>query len=255
MATGAAVGALAGFFVRELDLLALFSYWGDHAWLVVAGCVVGALAWGTPLRAGILTAVTILGALFLIVAFTPVTRAMGDGLARRDVLEKTDGVFVLASALQTDGEPTAPALARLVHGIELVGQGYAPRLILTEMPPSTRRYADVARPLLAHLGLTADVVAVGPVHTTREEAQRVGALCRERGWRTLLVVTSPWHSRRACGAVEREGVRVVASPAIETQFDAEMLDRPDARLFAFGRALHERVGLWYYARRGWLPAR
>jgi hypothetical protein len=38
----------------------------------------------------------------------------------------------------------------------------------------------------------------------------------------------------------------------ETEFDLESLDTPRVRLDAFGSILHERVGTWVYARRGWL---
>ena len=77
-------------------------------------------------------------------------------------------------------------------------------------------------------------------------------LFRERGWRKLLLVTSPTHSRRAAATFEREGVSVVSSPSMETRFDLENLTRTDDRLFAFGAVLHERVGLGVYRWRGWI---
>jgi uncharacterized SAM-binding protein YcdF (DUF218 family) len=40
------------------------------------------------------------------------------------------------------------------------------------------------------------LVALGPT-STYEEAVRTFELCRERGWRRLIVVTSPFHTRRA----------------------------------------------------------
>jgi uncharacterized SAM-binding protein YcdF (DUF218 family) len=107
---------------------------------------------------------------------------------------------------------------------------------------------------MARLRLEGDVLSVGPVRSTRDEALAVAALCRERGWRRVLVVTSPTHSRRASLALEREGVVAVSSPSVETRFDLETLDRPAERLKAFGSLTHECVGLWIYGRRGWLPA-
>jgi uncharacterized SAM-binding protein YcdF (DUF218 family) len=252
LVTGATTGALLGFLVRDLDLLALVSYWGDRAPVVLVGALVGALLWPTRLRAVLLGTTAALLALWLVVAFTPAVRWLGAGLTRRDPPGAADGVFVLGSALQADGEPTAPALARLVHGLELIGEGRATRLILTELPEPSARYAAVAQPLLQHLRLETELLTVGPVNNTRDEVVLVARLCRQRGFQRLLVVTSPWHSRRACAALEHEGVVAVGSPAVETQFDAEALDRMDSRMLAFGRALHERVGLWYYTRRGWI---
>ena len=95
---------------------------------------------------------------------------------------------------------------------------------------------------------------MGPAGTTRTEAVLAAALCREKGWRRLLLVTSPAHSMRACAAVEREGVEVICSPAPETEYDLQTLERPMERFAAFRAMLHERLGLWLYERRGWLKA-
>lgn len=124
---------------------------------------------------------------------------------------------------------------------------------MTELPlgPS---HGALAREQMQRLGLSAEVESVGPVSSTRDEAVQVAALCRQRGWRSLLVVTSPTHSRRACAAFEREGLEVVCAPARETAADLETLDRPVDRLEAFRLALHEWLGLWVYRGRGWLGA-
>jgi uncharacterized SAM-binding protein YcdF (DUF218 family) len=161
-------------------------------------------------------------------------------------------VFVLASRIQDDGEMTSAAMARLLHGLELIGEGHARVLILSEMHSPVPSYAAPARTLMGRLGLRAELLAVGPVWNTREEAVEVGRLCRTRGWKRLLVVTSPPHSRRAAAAFEREGLEVLSSPAVETRYDLETLLAPSDRLLAFGGIVHERVGLWVYARRGWI---
>jgi uncharacterized SAM-binding protein YcdF (DUF218 family) len=252
-AAGLAAGALCGFLMRDLGLTGLASYRGDSIALVLLGALLGVLLWGTALRRALLGLVSGLAGLWLLVAFTPLSALLADGLPRRDAEEPADAVFVLASRIQPDGTLTATALSRLVHGLELIGRGRAPRLLLSELHPPDRSYAAVARPIMQHLGITADVLTVGPVGNTRDEAVAVGALCRQRGWRRLLVVTSPLHSRRACAALEREGVVVLSSPAPEIRYD-ETLAWPSSRLFAFSSALHERIGLWLYRRRGWLAA-
>jgi uncharacterized SAM-binding protein YcdF (DUF218 family) len=99
-----------------------------------------------------------------------------------------------------------------------------------------------------------EIHVVPPAKNTREEALTLAALYRERGWKLVLVVTSPAHSRRAASALEREGVEVVSSPSRETRFDLQSLDRWSDRLRAFGTLIHERMGLWVYYRRGWLAS-
>jgi uncharacterized SAM-binding protein YcdF (DUF218 family) len=97
-----------------------------------------------------------------------------------------------------------------------------------------------------------ELVTVGPIRNTHDEALEVARLCRSRGWTRLLVVTSPTHTGRACPTVERQGIAVVCVPAVETRFDLETLDRPLERMTLFGQVLHERVGAWVYRRRGWI---
>ena len=44
-------------------------------------------------------------------------------------------------------------MTRLVHGLELLGAGHAPRLILSELYPPNPPYAPTARMLIAHFQL------------------------------------------------------------------------------------------------------
>jgi uncharacterized SAM-binding protein YcdF (DUF218 family) len=105
---------------------------------------------------------------------------------------------------------------------------------------------------MRNLGMTQEVLSIGPVVRTRDEAVALGALSREHGWSRVLVVTSPPHSRRASAALEREGIEVLSSPSTQTQFDLEKLDEAGDRIKAFPSLVHERVGLWLYKRRGWI---
>jgi uncharacterized SAM-binding protein YcdF (DUF218 family) len=237
------VGATAGFLAR--DLLTEFA----SLWLPAAA--LGGLFWRTRLKPVMIAAVVALAALWLSVAFTPLATHLARGLTRRDAVGPADAVLVLSSRLQKDGELTPPAMSRLVHGLELLGQGLAPRIVLSELAPPAPSYAAAARTLMAHLGSPHELESLGPVHRTRDEAMQVADLCRRQGWHRLLVVTSPSHSRRACAAVEREGVEVICSPAAETEFDVENLNRPPERLRSFRASLHEWLGLWLYRRRGW----
>jgi uncharacterized SAM-binding protein YcdF (DUF218 family) len=59
----------------------------------------------------------------------------------------------------------------------------------------------------------------------------------------VIVVTSPYHSRRACAAVEHEGISVACSPSVETTFDLNGLVRSYERRRAFSKTVQERIGL------------
>ena len=44
-----------------------------------------------------------------------------------------------------------------------------------------------------------------------------GKLFREKGWKTLIVVTTPAHSKRAAAVIEQQGIEVISVPATETR--------------------------------------
>ncbi|PYQ42307.1 MAG: hypothetical protein DMF77_13305 [Acidobacteria bacterium] len=236
------MGAVAGFMLRDLAVDTLASFW--LPWAVLGAVVFGRLR--TLLGAFTMAVL----AIWLAVAFTPLVARLARPLVRRDAVVAADAVLVLGSRLQSDGEPSATALSRLVHGLELTREPGA-RLVVTEKVPPPAAYAALASQLARRLGLTPEVIAVGPARRTRDEAVEAAALCRRRGWHRLLVVTSPTHSRRACDAVEHLGVAVSCSPAAETEFDLETFDRPSDRFIAFRSVLHEWAGIWYYRYKGW----
>jgi uncharacterized SAM-binding protein YcdF (DUF218 family) len=251
---GAALGFLLGLVAKELDLTTVISFHGDRTLLVLASAVAGALLGLVRFdKLLVLGAATVLS-LWLLVALTPLTERMGEGLVRREPPQKADAVFVLASGLQQDGELSSVAMSRLLGGLELLGEGFAPRLVLSELPPPNPRYRDAAAALMNSLGMSHEILVVGPVLNTHEEAVAVGALAREVGFERVLVVTSPSHSLRASLALEAEGVNVISVPSVETTFDYENLGAEvhgDDRVRAFGPLLHERVGLLYYRYKGW----
>jgi uncharacterized SAM-binding protein YcdF (DUF218 family) len=238
--------------VVDLNLPSLVSYIGDRSYLVPSIAVLCAVLWLTPLRRLVATAAGLLAVLWLAVAFTPLTAWLADGLVRRDAVQPADAVFVFGSRVQEDGDPTTDAMSRLLKGVELVAAGRAQRLLVSEVPPPAGAYAPLARAWLDAFARRGEVVSVGRVINTRQEAVAVARVCRERGWTRVLAVTSPTHSRRAAAALESEGLTVIAVPSIETRFDLEDLHWPGDRREAFSAIAHERLGLVYYRRKGWV---
>ncbi len=252
--TGASFGLLAGILIKDLDLTTVVSYWGDRSLVAASAALVGAALWPTRLQGLLGWGVLSLVILWAAAAFTPLTTWMARGLERRDPLRKADAVFVLASGLQEDGELSTAAMSRLLRGLELLGEGWAPRLILSELPDGPS-YRSAACELMNRFGLDHEIVSVGPVRSTHDEAVAVAEAARDFGFEHLLVVSSPSHTRRAAAALEAQNLRVSAVPAQETMFDYGHLEDDwggDDRLRAFPMLLHEHLGLFAYRLRGWI---
>ncbi len=252
---GAALGFLLGLVAKELDFATLVSFSGDRALIVLSSTAIGALLGVARFEKLIALAAAAGVLLWCLVALTPLTQRMGDGLVRTDRLQKADAVFVLASGLQADGDLSTAAMSRLLRGLELLGEGWAPRLVLSELPLPWPRYRDAACELMDSLGMSHEILVVGPVLNTHDEAVAVSDLVRDLGFERLLVVTSPSHSLRASLALEAEGIEVVSIPSVETMFDYQNLGtiaRGDDRIRAFGVFIHEYAGLRYYRWKGWI---
>jgi uncharacterized SAM-binding protein YcdF (DUF218 family) len=252
--TGLAVGSVAGFVGLDLNLPSLFSYLGDRSCLLVGSALLVALLWLTPLKRalGLLTAM--LAALWLVVSFTPLTQWMRDGLVRSDAVQDADAVFVFASRIQSDGEPTPDAMSRLLKGVELVAEGRAPYLVVSEEAPAppSGPHETLARAWLERFAHRGEVLGIGPISNSHDEAVALARLARERGWKRVLAVTSPTHTRRAAASVEKQGLAVISVPCIETNFDLETLLGPSDRRRAFPAIAHELIGIAVYKRRGWM---
>jgi uncharacterized SAM-binding protein YcdF (DUF218 family) len=252
-AIGLTVGALTGSFVVDLGLPAIASFWTvDRSILLPAFAAAGAVVWLTPLRRLLGAAAALLALFWLVVCFTPLTSRMAEGLVRSDPVENADAVFVFASRIQEDGDPTTDAASRLLKGIELMADGRAPLLVVSEIPPPSGPHIPLARAWLAKLARQGEVLPIGPIANTHEEAVALAALCRRQGIRRILAVTSPTHTRRASATLEKQGLVAISVPSVETNFDLELLRHPADRRRAFGPIAHERLGLVVYRRRGWI---
>ena len=130
-------------------------------------------------------------------------------------LQRSDLIFVLAGT----------RIERWLEGVDLYKEGWAPRLVMSAGPVESietdlrargvryPREGDLAREAAIALGVPPDAVSVLPnaVDNTAAEAAAVRAVFPAA--RRVIVVTSPYHTRRAGFAFRREfkntGVEVI----------------------------------------------
>jgi uncharacterized SAM-binding protein YcdF (DUF218 family) len=214
--------------------------------------VAGAVLACTRARRLLWAAAALVVACLALVGYTPLIDGMIRGPVRSDPPRKAPAVVVLASTIQKDLELSHRAQARLIHGYELLGQGYAPRLVITRLAWRPGSYLRVVRRQMRELGLPQPIDEVGPVGDTHDEAVAVARLARERGWDRVILVTHPDHVRRAAAVFEKAGLPVLCSPCVEGEYDTSDLGSFSARLRAFRAWAHEVIGYQVYLRRGWI---
>ncbi len=178
------------------------------------------------------------------------------GLVRRDAPRPVEAVFVFSgdvdfhrTAFAAEVFRTGGARWLVVSGAGIGGDDGA-------------RMADAA----AAAGVPREAIRVEPAaRSTRENVLFTRPILRELAVRTVAVVTSATHSRRAAGAAERawRGIDVVSVPVPEAADRSPCLARrravdggvdPPADVLAACRAeiLREWTKLLGYAARGWL---
>jgi uncharacterized SAM-binding protein YcdF (DUF218 family) len=134
--------------------------------------------------------------------------------ARQDARPKSDAIVVLGSA-QYNGRPSSIFAARLEHARALYQQGIAPVVVTVGGRKSGDNFteAEAGRDYLAQEGIPARALLAVPEGVdTLQSMQDVAAVFRQRGWRSAVLVTDPWHVMRAQRMAEDSGIDAVSSP-------------------------------------------
>ncbi|MGB2714117.1 MAG: YdcF family protein [Vicinamibacterales bacterium] len=132
----------------------------------------------------------------------------GRFLVRQDPLIPSDAILVLAGG----------TVDRWLEGVELYREGHAPIIVLSpgrldraEIGVRAKGIrwpsaAELALDAIPQLGVPPAVVQIMPgnLDNTAEEAAAFHQLVNQKGWRSAIVVTSPYHTRRTRIAFRRE---------------------------------------------------
>jgi uncharacterized SAM-binding protein YcdF (DUF218 family) len=191
-------------------------------------------------------------------------------------IPRADAVVVLGGGLRPKLPPrqtveVAEGGDRLLTGLRLMRQGKAPLLVtsgarvsFTAADPAPPE-AMWARDLAIELGVKPNQILLNPgSRTTAEEAQAIGKLGRQRGWKRVLLVTSAFHMPRSLASFQRRSGLTVIPVACDYQLpDRAHFGRlslgsaiqdllPEAGALALSTvALKEHVGLLAYRLKGW----
>lgn len=142
-------------------------------------------------RLGVLIVLVLLAALY-------VFRGAGRWLNREDTLSRADLIFVLGGGMPQ----------RAVEAGKVFAQGYAPEVWCSRPDSPVDDLArlgihyvgeeDYNRQILVHEGIPESAIHVlpGPVVNTEEELQELAREMRRSGKTTVILVTSPEHTRR-----------------------------------------------------------
>ena len=251
---GAIAGAATWLLLDLIGVPAIFGVRSDVG--LVPAMVLGAIFGLTRLRFLFPVIDLLLIALIGVVSYTTVIVEPAKSFIRSDpVPQSADAVVALSAGINADGFLTQQSADRTLKAVELVERGVAPTLLVTREEKRDRnlRFTSAEDQLrFANLAHLRSILSTRKVKSTHDEALAVASIAKYRNWRHIVLVTSPFHSRRACKTFERVGLMVSCVPSDSRDIAVKRLAHPHDRLGAFSMWLYETAGSLRYRLAGWI---
>ena len=138
------------------------------------------------------------------------------------------------------------------QAVDLYQAGFANRLILSSGFVYAFREAEIMRALATSEGIpSSNTVLETRAASTRENVMFVYDILQERGWNRILLVSSPYHMRRATLTWEKLApeVVVIPTPSNRSRYYAHTFGASIEQVRGIGR---EYAALAYYWIQGWV---
>ncbi len=175
-------------------------------------------------------------------------------------MESADAIVVLGGVTRGTVPGTGltdfdAGVDRVIHAVRLFKAGKAPLMILTGgNSPGLQPESEAMAELAVFMGVPRDkIVLESKSRNTWQNGQNCRRIFKEQGIKTILLVTSAYHIRRAEAVFEQCGVSVIAAATdyylVErTPTILDWLPRGSA-LDATTRGIKEYIGRWVLALR------
>jgi uncharacterized SAM-binding protein YcdF (DUF218 family) len=154
---------------------------------------------------------------------------------------------------------------RIIMALELARLGKAPALVLgggeASFPNEIISESETVKRWMLSTGLNStEIIALPRSADTHDEAVHVSKLAKERGWKTILLVTSANHMRRALATFRTAGVNVTPAPCnfftevsvASSGTDISLRIPRSGGFLKLEMWLYEQIGWHYYRYKGWI---
>ena len=163
-----------------------------------------------------------------------------------------DAIVVFAGGVGESGQAGGGYQERVKTAVELYRGGFAPRMVFESGYAFAFREAEIMRDLAMTEGVPdSSIVLETNGANTYDDVIRVREVLRARGWRRILLVSSPYNMRRALAVWRKQApeIDVVATPVSQSQFYTH---ERGANLDQLRGLAREYVALAAYWWRGWI---
>jgi uncharacterized SAM-binding protein YcdF (DUF218 family) len=149
--------------------------------------------------------------------FTNLDSLLVKPLIRDEAPQKADVIIVLGGGVNKDTRALPWGVEeRVQKGVELYKDGYADKIIVTGGLIATNSYAEseVMAPYAIQLGVpAADVIQENKAKDTHTNAIYSKKIMDQNNWHTAIMVTSDFHTQRACHVFHKQNISVTCVAA------------------------------------------
>jgi uncharacterized SAM-binding protein YcdF (DUF218 family)/glycosyltransferase involved in cell wall biosynthesis len=164
----------------------------------------------------------------------------------------SDAIVVFAGGVGESGKAGGGFQERVTQAVRLYRAGMAPRLIFSSGFVFTLREAEVMRAVAIANGIPADAIVLEEqAANTYQNVEYTRRILNDRQWTRVLLVSSPYHMRRAMLTWKKVApeITVIPTPAPDSQFYTH---ERGASLEQIRGIVHEYAALINYWWRGWI---
>jgi uncharacterized SAM-binding protein YcdF (DUF218 family)/glycosyltransferase involved in cell wall biosynthesis len=194
----------------------------------------------------------IVAAIAFLLFYTPALWLFARPLYAAEAARPADAVVVFAGGVGESGQAGGGYQERVKRAVELYQSGLAPRMIFSSGYVFAFDEADIMKGLAVASGVPPHAVLLEKeAENTRENVLFVERLLQQNGWRTVLLVSSPYHMRRALLTWRRAApdTVVIASPVANSQFYDHHWGASVAQVRGI---LHEYAAIAWYWWKDWI---
>ena len=172
-------------------------------------------------RARLITATLIVLDLYLLIFYTPLIWAIARPLRIVDPASSADAIVVFAGGVGESGMAGGGYQERVKHAVELYKAGLAKELVFSSGFVFAFREGEIMRNLAVDLGIPSAAIRLEErAASTMQNVVNVRDIVRRGRAKRILLVSSPYHMRRAVLTWRKQApeIAVIASPVAQSQY-------------------------------------
>lgn len=190
--------------------------------------------------------------IYILLFKTPLIWFVAQPLRISQTPQQVDVIVVVGCGAGETGSPGKSTIERARYGIELYQERFAPYIIFSTGYVYTYKEAEDMKSIAIASGVPQEAIILeDDSANTYEIVKHVKEILRERGFDSILLISSSYHMRRLSLVVKRNmtNFRVIYTPVPHSSF----FDRSEGVRWEQIRAIgHEYLGILYYWWKGYI---